>query len=43
MTLPNLRLTRRTFGAMVLLLAALAPAAGQNPAAPSSAPPPART
>jgi gamma-glutamyltranspeptidase/glutathione hydrolase len=29
-------------GAIVLLLAALAPAVGQNPAAPSSAPPPAR-
>lgn len=46
MTLPISRLTRRpihcALGAIVLLLAALAPAVGQNPAAPSSAPPPAR-
>ena len=44
MTLPNSRLTRRAFGATLLLLAALAPAAGltPSPTAPSSAPPPAR-
>jgi gamma-glutamyltranspeptidase/glutathione hydrolase len=43
MTLLNFRLTRRAFGAAFLLLAALTPAVGLDPAtAPSSAPPPPR-